>query len=57
MIATKPNPKAQGERLSQGFGFIQYYKKSSADNALKYLQHSNLDAHKIEIKRSHRTLK
>lgn len=56
-IATKPNPKVPGERLSQGFGFIQFYKKSSADNALKNLQNSDLDGHKIEIKRSHRTLK
>ncbi|XP_034241110.1 probable RNA-binding protein 19 isoform X2 [Thrips palmi] len=56
-IATKPNPKVPGERLSQGFGFIQYYKKSSADNALKNLQNSELNGHKIEIKRSHRTLK
>lgn len=57
MVATKPNPKVPGERLSQGFGFIQFHKKSSADNALKYLQNSDLNGHKIEIKRSHRTLK
>lgn len=57
MIATKPNPKVPGERLSQGFGFVQFHKRTSADDALKYLQYSDLDGHKIEIKRSHRTLK
>ncbi|KAJ1531958.1 hypothetical protein ONE63_000596 [Megalurothrips usitatus] len=56
-IATKPDPKSPGQRLSQGFGFIQFYRKSSADEALKYLQLSDLDGHKIELKRSHRTLK
>lgn len=56
-IATKPNPKVPGEKLSQGFGFIQYYKKSSADNALKNLQHSELDGYTLELKRSHRTTK
>lgn len=40
-----------------GYGFVQFYKMRSLENALKTLQQSILDGHSIELKRSNRTLK
>ena len=52
-MATKKCPKS-GDKLSMGFGFITYWAKASADRALKELQHSRLDTHSLELKRSNR---
>ncbi|XP_059480054.1 probable RNA-binding protein 19 [Neocloeon triangulifer] len=54
-IAKKKDTKNAGKMLSMGYGFIQYIKKSDTDKALKTLQHSMLDNHAIELKRSNRT--
>ncbi|XP_047110139.1 probable RNA-binding protein 19 [Schistocerca piceifrons] len=56
-IAMKKDPKSPGKMLSMGYGFIQFKHKESADKALKTLQHSVIDGHSIELKRSNRTLK
>ncbi|ESO92623.1 hypothetical protein LOTGIDRAFT_190610 [Lottia gigantea] len=53
-IAKKMDVKNPGKQLSMGFGFIQYKHKSSLEKALKELQKSELDGHKLELKRSNR---
>ena len=40
--------------LSMGYGFVQFFKASSVDKALKLLQHKMLDGHCLELKRSNR---
>ncbi|KAG8224194.1 hypothetical protein J437_LFUL002648 [Ladona fulva] len=55
-IAKKKNQKKPGEMLSMGYGFVQFLKKNNAEKALKTLQHSMLDGHAIELKRSNRTV-
>ena len=40
--------------LSMGFGFVEYVNHSSAMKAIRGLQHSLLDGHKLELKLSHR---
>jgi len=52
-VATKKDPKT-GDLLSMGFGFVTYLKKISAEKALKTLQHTKLDGHCLELKRSNR---
>jgi len=52
-VATKKEPKS-GDLLSMGFGFVQFMRKASADRAMKTLQHSRLDDHCLELKRSNR---
>jgi multiple RNA-binding domain-containing protein 1 len=55
-VAMKNDVKNPGNKLSMGYGFIQFVKREAADKALKTLQQSMLDAHAIELKRSNRTL-
>lgn len=45
------------EWIPLGYGFIQYKLSSSADNAIKNLQHKEIDGNKIELKRSDRITK
>ena len=52
-VATKKNTKTD-DLLSMGFGFVTYLYKSSAEKALKTLQHSRLGDHCLELKRSTR---
>ncbi|XP_067650860.1 probable RNA-binding protein 19 [Haliotis asinina] len=53
-ISKKKDFKNPGEFLSMGYGFVEYMKKSSADKALKTLQHASLDDHQLELKISNR---
>lgn len=53
-IAKKKDPKNPGQLLSMGYGFIQYYRKEHANNALKLIQCSTLDGKTLELKRSER---
>ncbi|XP_028162960.1 probable RNA-binding protein 19 [Ostrinia furnacalis] len=53
-IAKKKDPKSPGQFLSMGYGFVQFYKKLDANEALKLLQNSNLDGKALELKRSER---
>ncbi|XP_054272125.1 probable RNA-binding protein 19 [Macrosteles quadrilineatus] len=55
-IARKKDPARPGEVLSMGYGFVQFYKQAELNQALKQLQHSTLDGHQLELKRSNRTL-
>ena len=57
IVAKKKDPKNPGKTLSMGYGFIQFKKSSSANTALKTLQHSVLEGHALELKRSNRTSK
>ncbi|XP_041979316.1 probable RNA-binding protein 19 [Aricia agestis] len=53
-IAKKKDPKNPGHFLSMGYGFVQFYKKSHTNEALKSLQGSTLDGKSLELKRSER---
>lgn len=53
-IARKKDPKTPGQFLSMGYGFVQYYKKEDANEALKMLQVTTLDGKSLELKRSER---
>ncbi|XP_039292425.1 probable RNA-binding protein 19 isoform X2 [Nilaparvata lugens] len=55
-IARKKDPATAGALLSMGYGFVQFYKKKSVDQALKLLQQSLLDGHSLELKRSNKTM-
>ncbi|KAH9524268.1 putative RNA-binding protein 19 [Bulinus truncatus] len=39
-----------------GYGFVQFFKKSDAKEALKLLQNSALEGHNLELKMSNRTV-
>lgn len=52
-IATR---KSSDGFLSMGYGFVQYYLAKHALEALKKLQNSTLDDHKLELKLSNRTV-
>lgn len=56
-VATKKDPNNPGGKLSMGYGFVQFYLKKHADEALKTLQQSTLDGKSLELKRSERTTK
>ncbi|TRY62746.1 hypothetical protein TCAL_03592 [Tigriopus californicus] len=53
-ISKKKDLKRPGEMLSMGYGFVQFKLKSSAERALKNLQHKMLNDHCLELKRSTR---
>ena len=52
-VATKKDARTK-ETLSMGFGFITFRLKAAAEKALKTMQHSRLDEHCLELKRSDR---
>lgn len=45
------------ELLSMGYGFVEYATKAAAQEALKTLQHSQLDSHRLELKVSNHSSK
>ena len=55
-VATKKDPRTK-ETLSMGFGFLTFWKKASAEKALKTMQHSRLADHCLDLKRSERAAK
>ena len=56
-VAKKKDPKRPGQVLSMGYGFVEYSSLKLLNEALKQLQHSELQGHKLELKRSERTMK
>lgn len=56
-VAKKKDPKNPQQLISLGYGFIQFKKRADSEKALKTLQHSVLNEHAIELKRSNRTVK
>lgn len=55
-IAKKKSSDDDKKLIPLGYGFIQFKLTSSADQALKTMQHKEIDGIKIELKRSDRTL-
>lgn len=55
-IATKKDPDNPRNKISLGYGFIQFKKKNSAEKALKTMSITNIDGNSVELKRSDRTL-
>lgn len=55
-VARKKDPKTEGALLSQGFGFVQFYRAKDTAKALITLQQSMLQNHSLELKMSSRTL-
>ena len=53
-IARKKNMKDPSKPLSMGFGFVEFERAKQALKAVKELQHTELDGHKLELKLSHR---
>lgn len=56
-VAMKKDPKNPQQLISLGYGFIQFKKRADSEKTLKTLQHSVLNEHAIELKRSNRTVK
>lgn len=53
-IARKRNLNDPSKPLSMGFGFVEFERPRNAQKAIKRLQHTELDGHKLELKLSHR---
>ncbi len=53
-IARKKSPKASTSLLSMGYGFVEFASESLAKQAVKELQHHQLEGHQLELKLSHR---
>lgn len=53
-VRTKPNPKRPGERLSMGFGFVEFRTKAQAQAALAAMDGYTLDQHQLVVKMSHK---
>ncbi|GBF62397.1 multiple RNA-binding domain-containing protein [Trichophyton mentagrophytes] len=53
-VKTRPDPKKPGERLSMGFGFVEFKSRAQAEAALKALNGYKLDQHELVIKPSHK---
>ncbi|KAM0786073.1 hypothetical protein ACM66B_006884 [Microbotryomycetes sp. NB124-2] len=49
-LKTKPNPKAPGQVLSMGFGFVGFKSSAAAQAALRARTGFLLDGHQLEIK-------
>lgn len=56
-VVMKPDPKNIKVKVSAGYGFIQFKKRTSLEKALKVLQFSEIEGNRIELKRSDRTLR
>ncbi|UJR23141.1 hypothetical protein I4U23_026160 [Adineta vaga] len=56
-VAKKKDPKRSGHMLSMGYGFVEFPSLKLLNEALKQLQHSQLQGHDLELKRSERTMK
>ncbi|CAJ0584814.1 unnamed protein product, partial [Mesorhabditis spiculigera] len=53
-ISKKLDAKDPLNKLSMGFGFIQFYTNAEAEKAVKELQGAMLNGHSLELKISHR---
>lgn len=53
-VKMKPNPKKQGSYLSMGFGFVEFKTKDQAKVAIKAMDGTVLDGHKLQLKISTR---
>ena len=55
-VATKNDPKHSGQKLSMGFGFVEFATKQDAQKALLSLQDFVLDGHTLQLKLSQRKI-
>ena len=53
-LKTKPDPKHPGEKLSMGFGFVDFRTKAQAQAALAAMNGYKLDQHALVIRMSHK---
>lgn len=56
-VAMKKDPSDPKNRVSLGYGFIQFKQKASLEKALKTMPITQIDNNAVELKRSDRTLK
>lgn len=54
VVKTKPDPKRPGQRLSMGFGFVEFRTSAQAQAALRAMNGYKLDQHELVIKASHK---
>lgn len=54
VIKMKPDPKDSKKQLSMGFGFVEFRTLSQAQTAVKTLNNTDLDGHKLQLKISTR---
>lgn len=55
-VAMKKDPENAQNRISLGYGFIQFKRKSVAEKALSTMQFTTIEGNKVELKRSDRML-
>lgn len=55
-VATKKDPENPHNKISLGYGFIQFKHKTTAEQALRDMQITNIDGNTVELKRSDRIL-
>lgn len=55
-VAAKKDPDNPRNKISLGYGFIQFKVKAAAEKALKTMQTTHIDGNAVELKRSDRTL-
>ncbi|ODM24009.1 Multiple RNA-binding-containing protein 1 [Aspergillus cristatus] len=53
-LKTKPDPKRPGQKLSMGFGFVDFRSKEQAHAALSAMNGYTLDQHQLVIRLSHK---
>ncbi|XP_059617400.1 probable RNA-binding protein 19 [Phlebotomus argentipes] len=56
-VAMKKDPEDPSSKISLGYGFIQFKRKSSADTALKTMQFTEIEGNRVELKKSDRVVK
>ncbi|OBA23024.1 RNA-binding domain-containing protein [Metschnikowia bicuspidata var. bicuspidata NRRL YB-4993] len=54
LVKTKPDPKNAGGVLSMGFGFAEFKTKENAEAAIRTLDNTVLEGHRVQLKLSHR---
>lgn len=55
-VAMKKDPDNPQNRISLGYGFIQFKRKAVAERALSTMQFTTIEGNKVELKRSDRIL-
>lgn len=56
-VAMKKDPYNPKEKISLGYGFLQFKKKASADKALREMAFTCIEGNQVELKKSDRILK
>lgn len=56
-VATKKDPENPKNKISLGYGFIQFKKNATAEKTLRQMQFTQIEGNQVELKRSDRTLK